>query len=131
VWQGKWVGAESFVDQATLGMGWACLLLLAIAWLRGGKLRWTELRLFLVFVGFTTFICIVWSSARSNPLDYTTSLAGSETITGGRYLFPVFMAWFVAGFVLLIRAKPDQPVVSVPVVEKEKSRKLKSNHRDN
>lgn len=131
VWQGKWIGAESFVDQATLGMGWACLLLLALAWLRGGRLRWTEMRLFLMFVGFTTFICIVWSSARSNPLDYTTSLAGSETITGGRYLYPVFMSWFVAGFVLLIRAKPEQPVLSAPMVEKEKNRKSKSNRRAN
>jgi hypothetical protein len=129
VWQGKWLGAESFVDQATLGMGWACLLLLILACLRGGKLRWTELRLFLVFVGFATFICIVWSSARSNPLDYTTSLAGSETITGGRYLYPAFMSWFVAGFVLLIRAKPEQPAPAVPVVESEKPRKSKSKRR--
>jgi hypothetical protein len=127
MWHGKWIGLESFVDQATLGMGWACLLLLILTWLHGGKLRWTVLRLLLVFIGFATFLCIVWSSARSNPLDYTNSLSGSETITGGRYLYPVFMSWFVAGFVLLIRAKSDQPVLPATVVEKEKSRKLKSN----
>jgi hypothetical protein len=131
VWQGKWVGPESFVDQATLGVGWVCLLLLALTWLRGGKLRWIELRLFLVFIGFATFLCVVWCSARSNPLDYTTSLAGSETITGGRYLYPVFMSWFVAGFVLFIRAKPDEPVVSGPAVEKEKKRKPRSNRQTN
>ena len=127
VWSGKWVGLESFVDQATLGLGWACLLVLLFAWLHGGKLRWTVLRLFLVFLGFTIFICIVWSSARSNPLDYTQSLAGSERITGGRYLYPAFMSWFVAGFVLLIRASLDKPVLTAPVGEKKKPRKVKSN----
>jgi hypothetical protein len=128
VWQGKWVGLESFVDQATLGMGWACLLLLLLVCLHGGKLRWTVLRLFTVFVGFAIFLCIVWSSARSNPLVYNNSLAaGSDTITGGRYLYPVFMSWFVAGFVLFIRAGMDRPVLPTPVVEKGKSRSTKSN----
>jgi len=130
VWQGKWDGLASFVDQATLGVGWACLLVLILACLRGGKLRWTALKLFLVFIGFTFFLCIVWSSARSNPLVYNDSLAaGSDTITGGRYLYPVFMSWFVAGFVLLVRAKSDQPVLPVLVGEKDKSIKSKANRR--
>jgi len=132
VWQGKWVGWESFVDQATLGMGWACLLLLIFASLYGGKIRWAVMRSFIVFVGFAIFLCIVWSSARSNPLVYNSSLAdGSDTITGGRYLYPVFMSWFVASFVLLVRAKPDQQVFSVPSAEKEKSRKSKSDRQSN
>ena len=126
VWQGKWAGLESFVDQATLGLGWVCLLLLVLAWLRGGKLRWTVLRLFLLFVGFALFMATVWSSARSNPLDYTNSLNGSERITGGRYIYPVLMSWFVAGFVLLVRATPDQPVLPASMEEKEKPRKPKN-----
>jgi len=129
VWTGKWLGLESFVDQATLGLGWACLLLLAFAWLRGGALRWMVLRLFLVFIGFAVFLCIVWSSARSNPLDYSQSLNGSERITGGRYLYPAFMSWFVAGFVLLVRAAPVQPVLPAPVEEKKTPRKSKSDRR--
>jgi len=132
VWQGKWVGAGSFVDQATLGIGWACLLLVALAWLRGGKLRWTVLRLVAVFVGFSIVLCIVWSSARSNPLVYNDSLAaGSDTITGGRYLYPVLMSWFVAGLVLLIRARPERPDSPAPVAEKENPRKSKSNRQTN
>ena len=123
VWQGKWVGMESFFDQATLGLGWACLLLLVLAWLRGGKQRWTVLRLALVFIGFAIFISIIWSTARSNPLNYSGSLAGSERITGGRYLYPVLMSWFVAGFVLLVRAAPDKPVL--PPEEKAKPRSPK------
>ncbi|MDD5141500.1 MAG: hypothetical protein PHY43_14720 [Verrucomicrobiales bacterium] len=119
VWQGKWTGLESLADQATLGLGWACLLLVGLAWLRGGKLCWTVLRLFLVFLGFTLFICIVWSSARSNPLNYSSSLAGSESITGGRYLYPALMSWFVAGFVFLVRVAPDKPVL--PPEEKPRS----------
>jgi hypothetical protein len=131
VWTGKWLGLSSFVDQSTLGLGWACLILVLLAWWRGGTVRWTVLRLFLVFLGFAVFLCIVWSSARSNPLNYTQSLAGSESITGGRYLYPAFMAWFVAGFVLLVRTAPVETISPAPVVEKEKPRKPKSNRREN
>lgn len=131
VWTGKWAGAGSLVDQATLGLGWACLLLLAAAWLYGGKLRWTVVRLFLLFLGFTIFIALVWSSARSNPLEYTNALDGSKDIVAGRYLYPAFMSWFVAGFVVLVRAKPDGPVASKPAVEKEKIRKSKPGRQKN
>jgi hypothetical protein len=123
VWQGKWVGLESFVDQATLGLGWACVILFLLAWVRGGKLRWTVARVALVFVVFAIFISVVWSSARSNPLNYTNSLDGSERVTGGRYLYPALMSWFVAGVVLWVRAAPVQPVIPSP--EKEKTRVAK------
>ncbi len=56
VWQGKWTGFESLFDQATLGVGWACLLLLVLAWLHGGKLRWAVLQLSLIFFVFAIFI---------------------------------------------------------------------------
>ena len=129
MWQGKWLGLESFVDQATLGLAWVCVLVLVVAWLHGGKLRWTVLRLSLVFLIFALFISVVWSSTHSDPLNYAGSIGGSERITGGRYLYPVLMSWFVAGLVLLVRAQPDQPVLPTPVVEKEKSRKSKSNRQ--
>jgi len=129
VWQGKWLGLASFVDQATLGLAWVCVLVLLVAWLRGGKLRWTVLRLSLVFLIFAWFIGVVWSATHSNPLNYAGSLGGSERITGGRYLYPVLVSWFVAGLVLLIRAQPDHPVLPASAVEKEKSRKSKSNRQ--
>jgi hypothetical protein len=119
VWQGKWVGLESLVDQATLGLGWACLLLLAVAWLHGGKLRWTVLRLALVFFVFATFIGLVWSATQADPVNYNASISGSERITGGRYIFPALISWFAAGYVLLARAAPDKPV-PLPPGEKEK-----------
>jgi hypothetical protein len=127
VWAGKWTGVESLVDQATLGVGWACLLLLVLAWLRGGKPRWIVMRLFLVFLVFTLFIGLVWSTCRSNPLNYHDALDGSGV--GGRYLYPALMSWFVAGFVLLVRAVPDQPDFPAPAEEKKKPRKPKLNHR--
>ena len=110
VWQGKWTGVASFLDQATLGLGWACLLVLLMAWWHGGKLRWTVVRLALVFLFFALFISVVWSSTHVSPLNYTGAITGSERITGGRYLYPVLMSWFVAGFVLLLRSAPDRPV---------------------
>ena len=129
VWSGKWVGLESFVDSATLGLGWVCLLVLVLAWLHGGKLRWMVLRLALVFLIFAMFISVVWSSTHADPLNYTGAIDGSERITGGRYLYPALISWFVAGFVLLVRATPDKPVLPAPVEEKEKPRKSKSNRR--
>jgi hypothetical protein len=41
----------------------------------------------------------------------------------------VLVSWFVAGLVLLIRAQPDHPVLPASAVEKEKSRKSKSNRQ--
>ena len=123
VWQGKWLGLESFVDQATLGLAWVCVLMLVVAWLRGGKVRWTALRLSLVFLFFALFISVVWSSTHSDPLNYAGSIGGSDRITGGRYLYPALMSWFVAGFVLLVRAQPDCPLRSAPVEEKSSKSK--------
>jgi hypothetical protein len=114
VWDGKWTGLESLVDQATLGIGWLCLFLVVAAWWRGGQVRWTLIRLFLLFLVFASFIAIVWSSARSNPLNYTNSLAGSDRITGGRYLYPVLMSWFVAGTVVLMRSSSGGTKTSPP-----------------
>ncbi len=127
VWQGKWLGLESFVDQATLGLAWVCLLVLLVAWLHGGKVRWTVLRLSLIFLVFALFIGVVWSSTHADPLNYAGSIGGSDRITGGRYLYPALMSWFVAGFVLLVRAQPDRPSPSAPAGEK--SGKSKSNRR--
>jgi hypothetical protein len=127
VWQGKWVGLESLVDQATLGLGWACLLLLVFACFHGGKLRWTVLRLSLLFFAFTIFIGVITTALLVEPLQYNLSLKVSDRIDGGRHLYPVLMSWFVAGFVLLARAAPDQPVSSSK--EKEKPRSPKPKHR--
>jgi hypothetical protein len=117
-WTGHWAGWQSLFDQATLGLGWACLLLLLAACLRGGKLRWNVLRLALVFFIFATFIGVVWSATHSDPLNYDGAIGGSERIGGGRYLYQTLMAWFAAGFVLLVRAAPEQPVP--PPQEREK-----------
>jgi hypothetical protein len=108
VWQGHWTGWSSLVDQWTQGAGWVCLLLLAVAWGRGGRLRGTVIRLFLVFLAFTTVVSLLWSAVHSSPLDYTLALDGSIFDTGGRYLYPVLLAWLVAGVVLLLRTLPGE-----------------------
>jgi hypothetical protein len=127
VWSGKWMGLESFFDSATLGLGWMCLLVFIVAWWHGGKLRWTVVRLSLVFLVFALFIGVVWCSTHSEPLNYTGALSGSERITGGRYLYPAMMSWFVAGFVLLVRAAPEKTIPAPK--ENEKPRSSKSNRR--
>lgn len=127
VWQGKWAGIESLFDQATLGLGWVCLLALFMAWCHGGKVRWTMVRLAFVFLAFATFIGFVWSATHAEPLNYNGALNASERIGGGRYLYPALMAWFVAGFVLLVRAQPDKPALSGTI--KEKPRQANSRAR--
>jgi len=66
---------------------------------------------------------VVWGTTHSEPLNYTGAMSGSERITGGRYLYPVLMSWFVAGFVLLVRAAPDKPVPPPAMQEKPRSSK--------
>jgi hypothetical protein len=102
VWQGKWLGFQSFVDQHTLGLGWACLvLLLALLWY-GKKERLPALRFFLVFLAFASFISLMWSSL----FIYNNALLGSAQNEGGRQIYPVYIAWFVASLILLARAAP-------------------------
>jgi hypothetical protein len=109
VWQGHWAGWPSLVDAATQGLGWVCVLLLMVAWYLGGRLRWTVFRLFLVFLVYATMISLVFSAVHSSPMNYTMALSGSGVFRGGRYLYPVLMAWFVAGVILLLRTFTDQP----------------------
>jgi hypothetical protein len=108
VWQGHWSGWQSLVDQSTQGAGWVCVLLLMVAWYRGARLRWMGFRLCVVFLAYATAISLVWSAVQSSPLDYTMALIGSGMLAGGRYLYPVLMAWFVAGVILLLRELPSE-----------------------
>jgi len=117
VWQGHWTGWTSLVDQATQGAGWICLVLLVVAWCRGGRLRWMMVRLCLVFLVYATMMSVVWSSVHSSPMNYTLALGGADDAIGGRYLYPVLMAWLVAGVVLLLRTWPGAPA---DLGEKEK-----------
>jgi hypothetical protein len=115
-WVGKWLGLRSFADEATLGVGWLCLVVLVISCFRHyHRFRPAMLYLFIVFMAFLSLIAVVcmafateqaaaWNSLHPDLpprlVDYTTVLAS----TAGRYLYPVLMAWFTAGVVLLARA---------------------------
>jgi hypothetical protein len=112
VWQGHWLGWQSLVDQWTQGAGWVCVLILVVAWFRGGRLRGMLLRLFLVFMTFVTMVSLYLSTVQSSPMNYTMALKGSDEFTGGRYLYPVLMAWFVAGLILLLRRLPGESIDS-------------------
>ena len=76
-------------------------------------------RLALIFFSFSVFIGFVWSATHADPLNYAGALGASERIGGGRYLLPALLSWFVAGFVLLVRAGKIAPdVVAAPVKKK-------------
>jgi len=108
VWQGHLTGWSSLVDQWTQGAGWVCLLLLVVAWCQGGRLQGAALRLFLMFLVFATMVSVVWSTVQPSSMNYTLALDGSVSAIGGRYLFPVLMAWFVTSVILLLRAPPGE-----------------------
>ena len=96
------------MDSWTQGVGWVCVLLLVVAWYREGRLRWAVFRLFFVFLAFVTVISLVWSTGQSSPMNYAAALGASESITGGRYLYPVLMAWFAGSSILLLRELPGE-----------------------
>jgi hypothetical protein len=108
VWQGHWSGWQSLVDHITQGVGWVCVLMLLAAWVRGGRLRAMLFRLLLAFLAFATMLSLVWSAVRSSPMHYNTALGVSDENVGGRYLYPVLLAWFVSGAVLLVRKAPNK-----------------------
>jgi hypothetical protein len=103
VWQGHWLGWQSLVDPATQGVGWVCLLLLGVTWYWGGRMRGVVFRLFLVFLAFATVISVIQGTVHFGPKSYDMALTVSQMSAGGRYLYPVLMAWFVAGVILLLR----------------------------
>jgi hypothetical protein len=53
-------------------------------------------------------ISLVWSTVRSSPMNYNAALGVSDFSLGGRYLYPVLMAWFVAGIILRLRHRTIQ-----------------------
>ncbi len=123
VWEGKWTGLGSLIDQPTVGLGWVCLLILFALWWRGSRLRWTGLSLLIVFLAYATLISILsLTFATQNALaasldnshlapsliNYSSALMSSQQMSGGRYLYPVLVSWFVAGTLLLTRASPLQ-----------------------
>jgi hypothetical protein len=117
VWNGKWEGLGSLVDQGTFGIAWVALIMCAILWFRGGSVRWTALRLLLIFLAFGTFIGTVWSATHSDPFSYSGAMDGSAGINGGRYLYPVLMSWVLGTMVLLIRSlgsTPPRPAEAIP-----------------
>jgi hypothetical protein len=114
VWQGQWSGWQSLVDLAAPGVGWVCVLMLGAAWFRGGRLRPMAFRLLLAFLALATMISLVWSALKSSPMNYSLAISGSDVDVGGRYLYPVLMAWFVGGAVLLLRPAPARPPDAAP-----------------
>jgi hypothetical protein len=104
VWSGRWTGWGALIDPATLGLPWVCLLLLLAGWASRGPLRAAATRLAGVFLVFSIAIGLVWSAIHSQPPNFAGALSISGNSTGGRYLFPVLLAWFLGSAVLLVRA---------------------------
>jgi hypothetical protein len=104
VWNGRWTGWASWIEPATLGLPWLCLLLLVAACCHRGPLRWAASRLFLVWLFFATFLCVIWTAIHSSPPDPAAMLSVGGNSTGGRYVLPASMACFLGGSLLLARA---------------------------
>jgi hypothetical protein len=104
LWSGRWTGWESLIDPSTLGLPWVCLLLLSAVWASRGPLRAAASRLAAVFLLFSIALGLVWSAIHSQPPDYGAALSISGNSTGGRYLFPALLAWFLGSALLLVRA---------------------------
>ncbi|HMP82059.1 MAG TPA: hypothetical protein PKA41_05055 [Verrucomicrobiota bacterium] len=128
VWDGKWTGIGSLVDQSTFGVAWVALAITALLFVKGGAFRWTALRLFLVFIGFGVFVGFVWSATHSEPLSYAGALEGSIGINGGRYLYPVLMSWVLGSIVLLARSTSMSKTDSPPPGQRKQSQ-ARSVHR--
>lgn len=109
-WAGKWMGVGSFIDGDTLGLGWICLLVFVLFWLKGRRYRWIAYSFLGVSFLYSVVVCITITGgaiAQASPTSnsYTHALGDSNQLVGGRYLYPFLMAWFVAAAVLLNRQK--------------------------
>ena len=108
VWDGKWLGLNSFIDSATLGIGWVCIAAFIFSWMRGGRLRFVAWCFFAVFLGYSLALCIAFLSFAPQegiqPFNYSTALrVGSGLENGGRYLISMQLAWLTVIAVLLSR----------------------------
>jgi len=108
VWGGKWMGLESLIDSATLGLGWVCLLALILFCMKGSRMRWIAIGFFVVCFVYSIVIGITLlgqAMGQDSPTlhFYDVALGASAMNTGGRYLYPLLMSWIVASAILLSR----------------------------
>jgi len=114
IWSGKWMGLGSFVDSATLGLGWVGLFVLVLFCMKRSHIRWVAFSFFAVCLIYSIVICITilgGAIGQDSPTSnfYNQALAGSEMILGGRYLYPLLMSWFIASAILLSRQNLPPP----------------------
>jgi hypothetical protein len=112
VWNGHYVGWGSVYDTATLGLAWVCLALFLAGVLSRRHTQALVLN-FLVFVGFGSAISLLLIASHCAPLDFSNVLnGGTSAVSGGRYLFPVMVAWFLSSIIAFVR--PTQAAALQP-----------------
>lgn len=133
VWIGKWMGLKSLADSATLGLGWVCLLFLFYFCMNGQRRRRVMLSFFIVFIAYSIVLCITflgWGLEQATQARnfFAIALTDGDTTEGGRYLYPLFISWFVAGSILLSRRKTEQVKTEEVVSDVKKSKNSLTKH---
>lgn len=106
-WTGKWLGWQSPVNSYNLGWGWLCIILsIVLIYLR--DTRRATVFLVTVVVCFFAFIAAVYCALPyfSNDPQGVIDITGN--ITGGRQVYPMFLAWGLSLVVLAISTRPSK-----------------------
>jgi len=121
-WIGRWDGFSSLYNHLTLGLAWICLLLTVALWFAVPVRRQIIVWMVAMLAGVLAAFSLVFA-ALSNVSDLSSTISYTSENTGGRYLFPMLLAWFATMMTVFVKelpsaasissrmgAKPDQPL---------------------
>jgi hypothetical protein len=107
-WMGTWNGWRSLIDEPTAGLAWALLIVFLLLLYGKPSHRKTLLIHAAVLFAFPAVISIVFVSLPRSLDNIQHALQATETITGGRYFYPVLLsAWLCLPSFLEDPAPPD------------------------
>ena len=106
VWTGKWLGLQSLVNGYNLGWGWLCFALsIALIWMR--DTRYAAIFLVSVALCFFGIIAAVYCGLPYFSFSLQRIIDITDNVTGGRQLYPMFLAWGLSLVVLAASTRPS------------------------
>ncbi|MGB7748553.1 MAG: hypothetical protein WBN75_14845 [Verrucomicrobiia bacterium] len=106
-WVGKWDGFSSLYNHLTLGLAWLCLLMTIALWFAVPARRRVIFWILAMFISAVAALSGVFVSfVTTEGLNKIIQIHTND-LNGGRYLFPILLAWFATMMTLFFYEPPS------------------------